>query len=99
MTTAISQWSKHMKRILLPGIGRFSAVTFGPLGARSQLPLTSSFCALLLGPAAGSARPAGEKEPAVKSLADYFLPQDIPLDLGVASKSQPIEQNCPPLPP
>ena len=92
MATAISKWSKHMKRIPLPGIGRFSAVTFGPLGARSQLPLTSSFCALLLGPAAGSARPAGEKEPAVKRIADFLLSEDILLDVDVSSKSQLIDE-------
>jgi len=63
-----------------------------PLGARSQLPLTSSFCALLLGPAAGSARPAGEKEPGVKRIADFLLSEDILLDVDVSSKSQLIDE-------
>src|SRR6267143_1087389 len=80
----------HVKRIRLSGIGRFSAVTFGPLGARSQLPIGSLFSALAASAAAGLARPTGEKEPAVKRIADLLLPDDILLDLDVSSKSQLI---------
>lgn len=79
----------HVKRIRLSGIGRFSAVTFGPLGARSQLPIGSLFSTLAASAAAGLARPAGRK-PAVKQIADLLLPDDILLDLDVSSKSQLI---------
>jgi PTS system nitrogen regulatory IIA component len=80
-----------VKRIRLPGIGRFSAVTFGPLGARSQLPVRSLPSALVPG-AAGRPRSAGEQEPAVNRIADLLLLEDILLDLDVSSKSQLIDE-------
>jgi PTS system nitrogen regulatory IIA component len=81
-----------VKRIRLSGIGRFSAVTFGPSGGRSQLPIGSLFSTLAASAAADLARPAGEKEPAVKRIADLLLPDDILLDLDVSSKSQLIDE-------
>jgi nitrogen PTS system EIIA component len=81
----------HVKRVLLSGIGRFSAVTFGPAAGRSQLPVTGLFSALALGAAVGRAQPAGEREPAVKRIADLLLPEDILLDLDVSSKGQLID--------
>jgi len=85
MATAISQWSKHMKRILLPGIGRFSAVTFGPLGARSQLPsrARSAPCCSVPRPQCPT---AGEKEPGVKRIADFLLSEDILLDVDCQAR-------------
>jgi nitrogen PTS system EIIA component len=82
----------HVKRVNLPGIGRFSAVTFGPAAARSQLPVTSLFSALVPGAAAWRARLTGEKEPAVKRIADLLLPEDILLDVDVSSKSELIDE-------
>lgn len=81
-----------MKRIRLSGIGRFSAVTFGPSGGRSQLPIGSLFYSLAASAAPGVARPRGENEPAVKRIADLLLPGDILLDLDVSSKGQLIDE-------
>ena len=81
-----------MKRIRLSGIGRFSAVTFGPSGGRSQLPIGSLFSTSAASAAAGFTRPPAEKEPAVKRIADLLLPDDILLDVDVSSKSQLIDE-------
>jgi PTS system nitrogen regulatory IIA component len=63
-------------------------VTFGPLGARSQLPVTDALSARVLDDATVSDRPPG----GVKRIADLLLPEDILLDLDVSSKSQLIDE-------
>ena len=82
--------SMHVKRLRLPGIGRFSAVTFGPLGARSQLPVKGALSARVLDDATVSDRPPGAA--GVKRIADLLLPEDILLDVDVSSKSQLIDE-------
>jgi len=69
-----------VKRFNLPGIGRFSAVTFGPGAAPA------------VGAAADGTRPASEKVPAVKRIAELLLPEDILLDMEVPGKSQLIDE-------
>jgi PTS system nitrogen regulatory IIA component len=90
LTRRNTQWGLHVKRVNFPGIGRFSAVTFGPSGARSQLPITDLFLRLVAGAAVGGARPTGQR--AVKRIADLLLAEDILLDVDASGKNQLIDE-------
>jgi nitrogen PTS system EIIA component len=81
-----------VKRVNFPGIGRFSAVTFGPSGARSQLPITGLFSCLAAGVAARGTRPTGQKERVVKRIAEFLPVEDIVLDVDVATKGQLMDE-------
>ena len=47
---------------------------------------------LAAGAAAGSGQPTGQREPAVKRIAEFLLPEDALLDVDVQSKSQLIDE-------
>jgi PTS system nitrogen regulatory IIA component len=81
-----------VKRVNFRGIGRFSAVTFGPSGARSQLPTTGLFSCLAAAVAPHGARPAGPKERAVKRISEFLPVEDIVLDADVPTKGQLMEE-------
>jgi PTS system nitrogen regulatory IIA component len=83
--------SVHVKHIRSSRIGRFSAVTFGPIGGRSQLPVTSFFSSLMADPVTDHARRAREKKPAVQRIADLLPLDDILLDVDASGKSQLID--------